>query len=305
MLEADLNDVLIFVRVVEAGSFTEAGRRLGVPRSSMSRRLSALEKQLGVRLLHRTTRRLDLTELGRAYFERCAESLQQIGEAEQEVKAAQAVPTGRVRMSIPHDLGPQIAPIIADFSTQFPDVRVAVELSQRLVDLVGEGFDCAIRASAQLPDSTLIARRLVTNASGLYASPAYLEARGTPTGPADLAAHRLITFGRDTGPVSWALRREGDEETTEVTVRSSIRTNEPGFARDAVVAGAGIALLPGFLAAEAPPGGLVQVLEEYVGPGSSMFFIHPSARHVSATVRTLRDHLVGAFAAKDTLDHNR
>jgi len=297
MLEADLNDVLVFVRVVEAGSFTEAGKRLGIPRSSVSRRVSSLEKQLGVRLLQRTTRRLDLTELGSAYYDRCARSLEAIGEAESQVKAAQAVPQGRVRMSIPHDLGQFLAPMVSRFTGAFPEARVDVELSQRIVDLVGDGFDCAIRATDNLPDSSLVARRLITNASTIYASPAYLEAHGKPETPDDLADHRLIYFGRPTGHPSWQLSRDGGD-SLEISIHPFLRTNDPGFARDAVASGAGVALLPEFLALQwEAEERLQRVLCGYHGRDSSMYFIYPTAKHLSATLRAFREHLVEDFEA--------
>ena len=300
MLEADLNDVLVFVHVVEAGSFTEAGKRLGIPRSSVSRRVSSLEKQLGVRLLQRTTRRLDLTELGSAYYERCARSLEAISEAESQVKAAQAVPQGRVRMSIPHDLGHFVAPMVTRFTDAFPEVRVDVALSQRLVDLVGDGFDCAIRATAHLPDSSLVARRLITNVSSLYASPGYLETRGRPETPEELAEHRLVYFGGTTGNPTWPLTNaEGD--TKELAVQPVLRSNDPGFARDAVMAGAGVALLPDLLAMQAEAkGAIVRVLPNHQGRESSMYFIYPTAKHLSATLRAFREHLVEDFARLKT-----
>ncbi len=291
MLEADLNDVLVFVHVVEAGSFTEAGKRLGIPRSSVSRRVSSLEKQLGVRLLQRTTRRLDLTELGSSYYERCARSLESIGEAEAQVKAAQAVPQGRVRMSIPHDLGHFIAPMVTRFTEQFPEVRVDVELSQRMVDLVGDGFDCAIRATAHLPDSSLVARRLITNPSGLYASPAYLDESGRPDSAEALADHRLVYFGGTKGNPTWPLTN-AEGEMKEIGVHPVLRSNDPGFARDATIAGAGIALLPDFLAVRVEADGHIErVLPDHHGPESSMYFIYPTAKHLSATLRAFREHL--------------
>src|SRR5690606_38104717 len=142
-----------------------------------------LERRLGVRLLHRTTRKLELTDLGASFYERCAESLQTIAEAEAEMKAAQAVPRGRLRMTAPHDLGSYLAPMIAAFIGQHPDVRVELELSQRIVDLVGEGFDLALRATAHLPDSSLVARKLGGGRGRLYASPGYVARRGIPTTP--------------------------------------------------------------------------------------------------------------------------
>src|SRR5690606_30227513 len=149
-----------------------------MPRSSVSRRIAQLEKRLGARLLHRTTRKLQLTDLGSAYFEQCARSLAEIDEAEQMVMAAQAIPRGRLKVTAPVDLGVNLlAPIITEFTQRYPEVFIEVELTQRVVDLVGEGFDLALRAGS-MPDSTLVARRIAGGSRRLMASPEYLERRG-------------------------------------------------------------------------------------------------------------------------------
>lgn len=293
-LEADLNDLRVFVQVVESHSFTEAGRRLNMPRSTVSRRVAALEKRLGVRLLHRTTRKLELTDLGATYYQRCSRSLQTIADAEAEVKSAQAVPRGRLRVTAPNDMGRILAPMVARFVREYPSVEVDVELSQQMVDMVGEGFDAAIRASSQLPDSTLVARRIGGGTAFLYASPEYLERRGEPRTPHELVQHDCVILGTQ-GQPSWRLIDE-DDQVVEVGVRPYIRANDPSFNRHAVIAGAGISLMPVFVASdEEQAGRLVRVLPKHRGFDSMLYFVYPSAKHLSATLRTFRDHVVAEF----------
>lgn len=282
--------------MVEAGSFTGAGRSLGLPRSTVSRRIARLERRLGVRLLHRTTRRTSLTDVGASYYDRCAASLSQLEEAEAQVRAAQAAPRGLLRLTAPHDLGGHLAPVIAAFVARYPDVRVEADLTQRMVDLVGEGFDIAVRATSQLPDSTLIARSLAHGESRLFASPGYLAARGTPRKPADLSTHDCIVLGLARGQARWQL--SDASSSVEVAVRARLLTNDPSFARDAAIAGAGIAYLPAFLAdAALRRGALRSVLTGYRSPASRLYVVYPSAKLLSATVRSFRDHLIASFAA--------
>lgn len=296
VLDLDLNDLQIFAKVVEAKSFTAAGKRLGVPRSTISRRIAALERRLGVRLLHRTTRKLELTDLGATFYERCAESLQMIAEAEAEMKAAQAVPRGRLRITAPHDLGRYLAPMVASFVRDHPQVRVEIELSQRVVDLIGEGFDLAVRATASLPDSSLVARRIGGGRARLFASPAYLAERGVPSSPHDLRDHDCIVLG--IAATSLRLVCDG-HDPVDIPVDGRVRVNDPVFARNAAVAGGGIALLPDFLVAEEERlGTLVPVLPANHGFESSLYLVYPSAKHLSATLRAFRDHLIARF---DTL----
>ena len=217
-LDVDLNDIRVFVEVVKAQSFTGAGRALGMPRSTVSRRIAKLEKRLGARLLHRTTRRLQLTDIGSSYFERCAQSLSAIDDAEVEVRASQDTPRGRIRVTAPHDLGRHLAPVVRRVIGTYPDVTIDVELTQRMVDLVGEGFDLALRAASQMPDSSLIARRIGGGDALLYASPAYLAARGTPHDIGDLAAHDCLVLGGGRNH-TWRLIKNGEEITVPVSVR--------------------------------------------------------------------------------------
>lgn len=293
MRDDDPNDLRVFVQVVDSKSFTGAGERLGLPRSTVSRRIAALERRLGVRLLHRTTRKLELTDLGTSFYERCSASLQAIAEAEAEVKAAQAVPRGKLRMTAPHDLARFLAPMVAAFIEAHPDVRIDVELSQRIVDLVGEGFDLALRATAHLPDSSLVARKIGGGRARLFASPSYLERRGLPTSPFDLRGHDCVVLGL--ASTSWRLVCDG-HQPLDIPVDGRVRVNDPTFARDAARAGAGIAMLPDFLATEEViRGELTPVLPDNRGFESMLYLVYPSAKHMSATLRAFRDHLIAHF----------
>jgi DNA-binding transcriptional LysR family regulator len=294
-IESDLNDIGVFVAVVDAGSFTGASRRLGLPRSTVSRRVARLERTLGSRLLHRTTRRLRLTDLGATYYERCAAALAQLDEAQSLVRAAQAEPRGKLRFSAPHDLGGHLAPVIAEFLAQNPLVRIEADLSQRMVDLVAEGFDLALRATASLPDSTLVARLVARGEGQLFASPSYLEARGIPASPSELTQHCCIIVGPARGSTTWKL--SGAPGAVEVPVRGGLHTNDPSFASGAAISGAGIAYLPAFIAAGAlRSGALRRVLPEYHSPESRLYVVYPSAKLLTAAVRAFRDHLISHFA---------
>jgi DNA-binding transcriptional LysR family regulator len=181
------------------------------------------------------------------------------------------------------------------FLTQHPQVRIEAVLSQRMVDLVAEGFDLALRATASLPDSTLVARPLARGEGQLFASPAYLDAHGIPATPSDLSQHCCIILGPARGAATWML--SGATGSVEVPIRGRLHTNEPSFARGAAISGAGIAYLPAFIAASAVQSGALQrVLPEYHSPESRLYVIYPSAKLLSAAVRAFRDHLIARFA---------
>ena len=293
-LDTDLNDITVFAKVVEQKSFTAAGKLLGLPRSTVSRRVAKLERGLGVRLLHRTTRSLQLTDLGAAYYERCSHSLALLTEAESILKAAQVVPRGNLRITAPNDLGNLLAPLVASFLALHPEVRIGVELTQRKVDLVEEGFDLAVRATPSLPDSTLVARRLAWDEGRIFASPGYLERRGEPHSPQDLSTHECVLFAAQGSHSTWRLMR--GQEMVEVPVSGPINANDPTFCREAAVAGVGVVNLPSFLAQEAVRAGkLIPILSDYRSSESSVWLVYPSAKHLSATVRAFRDHMVAGI----------
>ncbi|MEZ4439092.1 MAG: LysR family transcriptional regulator [Polyangiaceae bacterium] len=290
--EIDLNDVRVFVAVVQTQSFTAAGRVLDMPRSTVSRRIAKLEKQLGARLLHRTTRRVQLTDIGTSYFDRCAKSLAQIEEAEALVRASQETPQGRLRITAPNDLARFLSPVVARFLADYPDVSIEIDMSQHFVDLIAEGIDLALRASSQMPDSSLIARKIAGGSAVLCAGPGYLEKHGVPERLQDLMSHDCITLGGRSA--SWRVIQRGNE--VQVPVNSRLTANDPRMVRDLVVENAGIGVVPSFLVAEALQEGLVKrVLPDCVARAASLYVVYPSARHLSATVRAFRDALIESF----------
>lgn len=295
----DLNEMATFERVVRDGSFTAAAESLGLAKSTVSTRIARLEARLGVRLLSRTTRQVRPTEDGRAYFERCQRVVTAAREADELVTHARAVPHGLLRVSAPRLFGYVfLAPVLDDFLARFRDVRVDLVLVERLVDMVEEGFDLAIRVG-RLDDSSLIARRLGLGRMKYVASPAYLEARGQPERPQDLADHDLLVVTR-TGRASWPFATPQGMHARPVEGRVVI--NSTRMALELAVNGQGVAFLPEFLAADAlMSGALDPVLAEFDPPPMPIHAVYPSSRHVSAKVRAFLDVLVAHVTAHPAL----
>jgi len=296
----DLNHVAVFARVVELESFTAAAKQLGLPKSSVSRTVTRLEDELGVRLLQRTTRKLHLTEAGQLYYERARVSLAGLEEAASAATNLSAEPRGTVRMSAPADMGVMnLGDVVARFVRKYPLVHVEISLSSRFVDLVAEGFDLALRAG-RLADSSLVARKIGSDTLGLFASNAYLRRRGRPKTLADLARHDCVLFRGTHGKSEWKLTGPRGEE--RVTVRGPLNADEMAFVQQAVTAGVGIALLPTIGVRLAAARGTlplpVRVLPEYsLDGGSSLNVVSPSARFQSASVTVFRDFLVAELTA--------
>lgn len=289
----DLNRVSAFVRVVHDGSFTAAARTLGLPKSSISRSVAQLEQDLGIRLLHRTTRQLHLTDAGAAFYERVSRALGDIDEATSAAADTQAELSGVVRVTAPVDLGVwALAPIVARFIRKHPKIRVEISLTGRVVDLVAEGFDLAVRAGP-LRDSSLIARRIGELHSVPYASPKYLARRGEPKEPSELAQHDCVLFRSTSGKSTWELSRP-DAPSASVDVTGPVATDDMSFVRKAVLAGSGIGLLPTFLCARAEDTGrLVRVLPEWeLHGGAVLHLAYPSARFVPQRVVVLREYFL-------------
>jgi DNA-binding transcriptional LysR family regulator len=290
----DLNHVAVFVRVVELESFTAAANQLGLPKSSVSRTVSRLEEDLGVRLLQRTTRKLHLTDAGHAYYERARLALTGLEEAASAASDTSIVPRGIVRATAPNDLGMlNLADIVLRFTRKFPLVHVELSLTSRFVDLVAEGFDLAVRAG-KLTDSTLVARKIGSDALGIFAAASYLKQNGRPKKLADLASHPCVLFRGKNAKAEWRLVGPKGEES--VTVHGPMSVDELGFAQQAVVAGMGIGLLPiaGVrLSAKchtAP--NLVRILPEYAAGAAGLHVVTPSVRFQSAAVTAFRDFLI-------------
>lgn len=292
----DLNRVSAFVRVVHDGSFTAAAKALGLPKSSISRSVAQLEQDLGIRLLHRTTRQLHLTDAGTAFYERVSRALGDIDEATTAASDMQAEMSGVVRITAPVDLGVwSLAPIVARFVRKHPKIRIELSLTGRVVDLVAEGFDLAVRAGP-LRDSSLIARRVGGLESVAYASPKYIARRGEPKDLADLADHDCVLFRSSSGKATWSLSRK-DGTLSSVDVTGAITTDDMSFVRKAVLVGCGVGMLPRFLCARAEvTGRLVRVLPEWSLHGAVLHVAYPSNRFVPQRVVVLREYLLAALA---------
>jgi DNA-binding transcriptional LysR family regulator len=287
----NLNEIAVFARVVELGSFTRAAEQLGVPRSTVSRAVARLEERLGVRLLQRSTRALRLTDAGVAYHERVAAALGLIEDAEGEVSHLQGAPRGTLRITAPYDVGAGfLAEIVARFTARYPEVRVDAVLTGRLVDLIAEGFDLAIRAG-RLRDSSLMSRNLGSMESRLFAAPAYLAARGQPASPEALRDHDCVLFRPQNGKARWRLT--GSAGAVLVEVSGSIGADDFSFVRAAVCAGAGVGLLPWFLCVDdVAAGRLVRVLPRYEQTGVALYIVYPPTEHLPQRVAVFRDFLI-------------
>ncbi|HVV53438.1 MAG TPA: LysR family transcriptional regulator [Polyangia bacterium] len=291
----DLNLVAAFVRVVEDGSFTTAARRLGLPKSSVSRRVTALEEALHARLLQRSTRKLVLTEAGRLYFERARAALGGLADAGAAVTDLGGEVAGPIRFTAGGDNSGLLAGLLAEFLGRHPKVQIDVVLTPRRVDLVAEGFDLALRAGP-LVDSALIARRLGRTELGLFASRAYLRKAGRPQRVADLAGHRFVLFGEPHERENLRLTGPDGEET--VQVRGPLVVHDMSFAVDAISTGLGIGLVPdmylgwiakGKLRSRRPD--LVRVLPDHGVVGSELSLVSPPTAYEPARVGLLRDFL--------------
>jgi LysR family transcriptional regulator AphB len=280
----DLNDVALFVQVVRAGSFAEAGRRLGIPPSTASRRLQALEETLGARLMHRSTRRLTLTDAGRSFFAECANQIDALEQAAGQVTETAATPAGRVRVGAPADFFNWFpAERVARFLAEHPRVRLEFELDDAHVDLLGQSIDVAMRAGTDL-EPTLVAHQLGWSRAAMVASPSYLQARGTPADPRDLSGHDCITRpSRGGGSATWRL--VGPKRAATVEVDGPFQANAATAQLAAAVAGLGIALLPSALsAAHVAAGRLRVVMPEHSLEPIGVYLVYLSRRQLPRAV---------------------
>lgn len=293
----DLNDLAAFIRVADAGSFSRAARAAGVPTSTMSRAVQRLEEALGVGLLQRTTRKVALTREGAFLREQSAGALGALSSATKAVIDLQDQPQGLLRIAAPPDLGHVLfAELLADFSERYPAVHVEVELSARLVDLVGESFDVALRAGS-LRDSSLVARKLTELAGFLVASPAYAQRLGLPAAPAELARHECVLFRARDGQATWRLCSK--RGAAAVAVHGGISADDFGLVQALALAGAGVAMVPWILCREdLRAGRLVRVLPEWELRGGALFLVTPPGRHVPAKVAVFREMAVEYFSRR-------
>jgi DNA-binding transcriptional LysR family regulator len=279
-----------FVQVVDSGSFSRAAKRLNVSPAVVTGRVQALEKRLGVQLLNRTTRKVNLTEIGRSMYERCRRILAEIEEAEGLASAEQSTPRGLLRLNTSVSLARLVTPLVSDYVALYPEVSFELIMSDRMVDMVEEGFDLALR-SGPLPDSTLRMRRLGVGRLALCASPAYLAAHGRPERPEDLAQHNCLIYAGAAEEGSWHFN--GPDGEHDVGVHGNLRSNSIEGLRAATLAGLGICLLPTVnVNDDFRTGHLVRLLPDHRTVEVVVQAVYPAGRHVSVKLRTFLDFLV-------------
>ena len=287
----------VYCSVVENDSLADAARKMNVSPSVVSKHLSALEDHLGVRLLNRTTRRISITEEGTAYYERCKQIITDVAEAEIEVSRAHTAPRGLLKITAPVTFAHRhLTPHLPKFLDMFPEVEVQVQVNDRVVDLVDEGIDLAIRIS-QLKDSSLIARRLAPNRRYIAATPEYLERNGTPKSVDDLKDHRLITWPPGNPLNDWHFLIDGVDRI--IKVKGAIAVNEGDAILTTLLAGGGLGMTQEFLAGPfVKEKKLVPLLEEIVREDNPIYAVYPSSRHLSPKVRAFVDFLVETYGPK-------
>lgn len=291
-----LEQLRIYVKVIEAGSFTLAAERLDTPRSHVSRVIAQLEAELGVVLLERTTRTRSITEAGREVYERAVGILGAVDETLRATQRVHEEPRGLLRLTCGVEFGMiTLGSWIEDYVARYPQVAVEVEYTSRELDLVHEGFELAIR-SGPLPDSRLVARLLGRFDYGLFASPAYLDARGRPQVPPDLERHDLVVFTGGAVKAGWTLHHPGREAAVSVKASARIRVNAGTGVRDALLKGLGVGQMPWVMADEAvAQGRLLPVLMPWHPPPMEVFALYPSSRYLTPKVRAFIDLALEKF----------
>jgi DNA-binding transcriptional LysR family regulator len=288
-----MTSMATFVKVVESGGFSAAARTLGMSPSMVTAHVQALEERLGIRLLNRSTRRVSLTEVGHAYYERCLQILADVEDADRIAQALQSTPRGTLRLNTSIAMPPLLAPVIAEFVALYPDVSINLTMTDRMSDLVEEGFDVAVR-NMSIPDSSLIVRRVATYRFVVCGAPGYLAARGVPRQPADLVHHNCLVYSQSTWGNDW--RFAGPDGEQSVAVSGNLQANSDNALRLAAVHGQGLALAPSFLLIdEIKAGRLVPVLTEFLQTEHAINAIYPHRHHLSAKVRSFIDLLAKRF----------
>lgn len=292
--DLDANDLLLFAQVIDSGSFTRVAERTGLPKSTLSRRITTLEQQLGERLITRSTRRLTITDFGEGILEHARRMLEESTAASAFAQHRQAVPSGRLRVSLPPDFSEFVlAPFFLQFAADYPEIRLELDISTRRVDLIGENFDLAIRMAQRLPDdATLVARRLCELPGGLYASRAYLKQRGTPQTPDDLLSHTGLHLITSAGEVQdWVLHK--DQHSWSGLPGGPLAANSIGLMRTLAAHGLGIAQLTQRFAQPLVDDGLLaRVLPEWHNPPVTMWGVIPGRRLLPARTKVFLDALI-------------
>lgn len=290
-----LTGLEVFVRVVDSAGFSAAGRRLNMSATMVSNHIQALEERLGARLLNRTTRKLSLTEVGRAYYERCVQILAELADADRAAGALQSTPRGTLRLHTNAHVVRFLAPVVNRFLAIYPEASIEHSTGERMVDLVDEGIDLAIRTLPP-PDSSLIVRRLVPWWHITCCSPGYLEHHDAPERPEDLQQHNCLRYSFYPFGDEWRLV-DAAGGSVSVRIHSNLLTSSGEQLRLAALAGAGIFLAPSFaVAADLAEGRLVRLLPEFQGPTFAITAIYPHRHHLSAKVRSFVDLAAEHFA---------
>jgi DNA-binding transcriptional LysR family regulator len=291
-----LVSITAFVRVAESGGFTAAARRLNLSTAAVSENVQALENALGVRLLNRTTRQVSLTEIGREYYERCVQILQELDEADRVASALQLTPRGQLRVYCQQGVSRFVAPLVTGFLARYPEASVDLRTGHVMIDLVQEGFDLAITPlPLPPPDSSLMSRRLAAGRFILCCAPSYLDRHPAPRRPADLAGHNCLRYAYAPFGDHWPFLDAGGNPMV-ARVSSNLITTSPETLRAAALAGTGVVLLPSFAISDLlASGGLVPLLPDDQTPKFEIVALYPHRRHVTAKVRAFIDMLAERF----------
>ncbi|MGI9384954.1 MAG: LysR family transcriptional regulator [Methyloligellaceae bacterium] len=292
-----LTAMRVFRRVVELQGFSAAARDLGLSNAAVSKNVSELEAHLGTRLLNRTTRRMSLTEPGQGYYQRCVRILEDIEDADLAMSQLQAAPRGTLRVSAPMSFGLlHLAPAIPAYLQRYSEVSVDLVMNDRVVDLVDEGFDVAIRIGSTLADSSMISRRLAPVHRVVCGAPGYFEDRGVPRTPDDLRDHHCLVYSLASSPRLW--RFTGADGATAVEIAGRYQVNSSIALRDALMAGLGVTLIPTFIVGEELKRGTLRaVLTDWQAEPQARYAIYPHNRHLSPKVRSFVDFLVERFGS--------
>ena len=286
----NLNDIAVFTKVVEASSFTGGSRLLGLPKATVSRKVSELEQRLGVRLLERTTRKLRLTEAGQHFYARCNQHIAALEQADELINEIQTEPQGLLRLSMPNGGNQLVSTLLAEFTAAYPKIQINVILTETPLDLFEHNIDIALRVGA-LKDSSLIARKLGPTQPWLVAAPVYLARKGRPSCPADLAGHDFVLLNNGIRTHSM-LEFQGPQGKESIPVKGRVEGNTLDFVLHSAIAGLGIARLPSFAVANHVRQGQLQVLlSDYQLHMGDVYVVYPSRRHIASKVRVFLEFL--------------
>jgi DNA-binding transcriptional LysR family regulator len=301
----DLEGLAIFAKVVDMRSFAGAATELNLSKATVSKAVSRLEARLGTRLFNRTSRRLALTDAGRQLSTRAAHILAEGEAAEDDARAQSSTPRGRVRLAVPMSFGVlHVAPLIAEFLASNPEVSIELHLSDAVVDLIGEGYDAAIRIGA-LPDSSLVARRLCDSQRYLVGSPAYLKEHGRPNHPLQLADHACLGYTYAIGPETWRFTTK-DGKSASVRPSGPLRVNNGDAMMPALIAGIGVGVLPEFIVREALADGRLQrLLPEWTLASGAVYWLTPPGGPRPKRVDILRDFLMSKLSSPESRQRPR